>query len=60
MKTALLSGSEAPAKHSLAVFVWNTKKAKQTQWQEMELWTEGPVNGGRNSDGPKVAKFIGT
>ena len=23
-----------------------------------KLWTQAPVNGGRNYDGPKVAKFL--
>jgi len=28
-------------------------------YRKMEkLWTEAPVNGGRNYNGPKVAKFL--
>ncbi len=33
----------------------------QGSWLETSVWkltTEAPVNGGRNNDGPKVAKFI--
>jgi putative endonuclease len=27
-------------------------------WVLAKLWTEAPVNGGRNYNGPKVAKFL--
>ena len=35
---------------------WNVKEAGQPA--RAKLATEAPVNGGRNYDGPKVAKFL--
>ena len=35
---------------------WNVKEAGQAA--RPKLATEAPVNGGRNYDGPKVAKFL--
>ena len=34
------------------------KEAGQVDASRLKLATEAPVNGGRNYDGPKVAKFL--
>ena len=36
----------------------NVKEAGQLFFGLAKLATEAPVNGGRNYDGPKVAKFL--
>ena len=36
------------------------RKVKEASYSSKKLVTEAPVNGGRNSDGPKVAKFLVT
>ena len=30
----------------------------ESQKEKLMLWMEAPVNGGRNYNGPKVAKFL--